>query len=156
MGWNGTNSNTDLTADVWMTLAITNTTSNTHIMYLNGVADGTGSFSGGASNPISGMAILNNEISPTQNDKIIVDSVVVNTWFAKTDGLKIGCERTLRAPHSTYLCHPTYSVFLCLIPQRLILLVNWDKYNLIPLFLNPNLQFQMQILLNFYKQQNQQ
>ena len=110
MGWNVTNSNTDLTADVWMTLAITNTTSNTHIMYLNGVADGTGSFSGGASNPISGMAILNNEISPTQNDKIIVDSVVYKNSVVSASEIS-GWDSKIRGLNYTYPNLPKGVIF---------------------------------------------
>lgn len=106
--WNGTNSSTDLVADVWQTLCISNTTSNTHKMYVNGVQDGSGSFSGGGNNPISGLAVMNDVGG--QGDAWIIDSIVYAN-STQSDSNILGWDSKLRGVTYTYPNMPKGTIF---------------------------------------------
>ena len=108
--WTVSNNDTDLTPDVWFTMGITNTTGRVKTHYLNGVADGTTTLVGTASNPIDGFSIH----SEGSDDKHwLIDSFYYDdATTSASDMAGISAKmRTVGSPEFTYPNIPVGTIF---------------------------------------------
>ena len=107
-GWSGSSNDTDLVADTWMPLGLTNTTSGVKKHYLNGVLDGTETLSGGGNGKFNGLNILGDN-----DDHWVVDSVFYdNATLSDSNMAGVSAKMmTVGDPEFTYPNIPAGTIF---------------------------------------------